>query len=499
MKYLSKFLIMILSFIFITSTVYANVGDFGFSGGISEGRTLPKTTEQLLKSSKSSTKLQTSYKEMIFLNGQAKEFVGTLVTNVKGNVTGNSGTYTVSYVISNSAETDNKISLSRNISYKVNYRREGTQIIKDYEVSKWSEKIVINDKTYNLDPNSSKSTISIIEDETPGVDYYKGDISQRAVYTVNNEKVINEISGSIYGYSSAWSSTETQRLNGTIISDNWQMEYQVRPSVSVGKVLQYSENEPTAISFDGNYKEVMQNKSGLSYTILANSKTQLNNSTSGNTSIPVYNTFEQLVAPSLANLKGHFAESDIKKLFSMQVLSGDTSYYNPSQSITRGEYIQMLARAIKLPIEEISDKKTSSYGVIFSDVLPNRPDYPYIMAAYEAGITSGRSNGLFGVDEPIAREEAIVMLIRTLGLQNIGITNVPLTSFVDDSKISSWAKAEVNSASILGIISGDSDGKFNPKSYLNKAEAAAIVNRLINYMRTDLQVDYTENIVNYLG
>ena len=374
MKYLSKFLIMILSFIFITSTVYANVGDFGFSGGISEGRTLPKTTEQLLKSSKSSTKLQTSYKEMIFLNGQAKEFVGTLVTNVKGNVTGNSGTYTVSYVISNSAETDNKISLSRNISYKVNYRREGTQIIKDYEVSKWSEKIVINDKTYNLDPNSSKSTISIIEDETPGVDYYKGDISQRAVYTVNNEKVINEISGSIYGYSSAWSSTETQRLNGTIISDNWQMEYQVRPSVSVGKVLQYSENEPTAISFDGNYKEVMQNKSGLSYTILANSKTQLNNSTSGNTSIPVYNTFEQLVAPSLANLKGHFAESDIKKLFSMQVLSGDTSYYNPSQSITRGEYIQMLARAIKLPIEEISDKKTSSYGVIFSDVLPNRPD-----------------------------------------------------------------------------------------------------------------------------
>ena len=312
-----------------------------------------------------------------------------------------------------------------------------------------------------------------------------------------------EISGTFYGYDSAWSSTETHRIDGTVTTDGWQLQYQVRPSVSMGKTLQYSENEPTAISFSGNYREVMQNKSGLSYDIYTLPKVNTYNvPRTGTESIDTYNSFEQLIAPNLGFLKGHFAEADIKKLFAMQILDGEPTFYQPSQSVTRGQFVSMLTKAVKLPVEDTSKKKKSSkkaqvVNIVFPDVTEDREDYKYIMAAYKAGLAVGRDNGHFYTDSPIERQEAIVILLRTLGLENLGLSPTPVTSFVDDKYIADWAKKEVYAAARLGIISGDSDGNFRPKSYVSKAEAAAFVNRLVTYMRSDLQTDYTEHIVNY--
>ena len=119
------------------------------------------------------------------------------------------------------------------------------------------------------------------------------------------------------------------------------------------------------------------------------------------------------------------------------------------------------------------------------------------MAAYNAGLAVGRDNGHFYTDAPIERQEAIVILLRILGLENLGLDPTPVTSFADDRYVADWAKKEVYAAARLGIIAGDSDGNFRPKSYVSKAEAAAFVNRLVNYMRDDLLTDYTEHIVNY--
>ena len=87
--------------------------------------------------------------------------------------------------------------------------------------------------------------------------------------------------------------------------------------------------------------------------------------------------------------------------------------------------------------------------------------------------------------------------MRTIGLETLGLDNTPVTSFTDNQYIANWAKREVYAANRLGIITGDDDGKFKPTSYVTKAEAAAFVNRLVDYMRQDLRTDYTEHIVNY--
>lgn len=501
-------------FVFATA-VFADVGDFCFFGGISSGRKLPKTTELVLEQNGNKKKkddLETVYKEVIFLSGVPVTYEGKLTVKNEEDIdmsdtTKTADTYNVTYTTSNTGTTNEDNTINRDIKYKVNYRIEGGQIIKDYELDKsgdWDETITVGGVSYSLDSDQSQSSISIIESHTPGVTYYRGDISHKAVYVVEDSKVTWELSGAFYGYSSAWSSTETHRIDGTVTTDSWQMQYQVRPSVSMGKTMQYAENEPTAISFSGNYREVMQNKSGLSYNIYAMPK---NNTytvpTTGTVSIDTFNTFEQLIAPDVGFLKGHFAEADIKKLFAMQILDGEPAYYQPSQAITRGQFVSMLVKAVKLPVEDTSSKKKKSrknnetVNVVFPDVTEDREDYKYIMAAYKAGLAVGRDNGHFYTDSPIERQEAIVILLRTLGLENLGLDPTPMTSFVDDEYVASWAKKEVYAAARIGIITGDSDGKFRPKSYVSKAEAAAFVNRLVTYMRDDLLTDYTEHIVNY--
>jgi len=493
--------------VFYTVPLYAQVGDFGFFGGISQGRKLPKTTEEILEDDKNKKdSLEGIYKELIFLDGKPVEFEGMLTTETSTKKASknskNAGTFDVSYTVEAGNATAEGVNIDRELSYEINYREEGNQEIRDYEVDSWQETITTPDGTYNLDEDQSYSSISVLIDKTPGVSYYRGDISQRGVYFNGETKYVMETSGSFYGYDSAWSSTETHRIDTTITTNDWQTEYQLRPSVSVSKVLQYGNNEPTATSFRGNYREVIQNKSGLSYNIyVLPNKYTYSVEKSGSIAVDVFNSFEQLIAPDVSFLKGHFAEDDIKKLFSMQVLEGEPKFYQPDQAITRGQYVQALAKAVKLPVDKPTSGKSPKKGavidIIFPDVLPEKFEYPYIMAAYKYGLAVGRDNGQFYVDSPIQRQEAIVILMRTLGLENLGLEPTPITSFTDDEQIADWAKKEVYAANRLGIISGDINGKFRPKDYVSKAEASAFVNRLITYMRSDLQTDYTEHIVNY--
>jgi hypothetical protein len=483
--------------------VFADLGDFSFFGGISEGRPLPKTTELLVKNKKNE-KLESVYKEMIFLSGKPQVFEGIIeVDNGYKETTDKTGKYDVKYSFESSAATNTDVAdIDREINYEVTFRTEGTQTIRDFTLDDWKETITLGDVAYTIDEDRSKSSISVIEDKMPGVTYYKGNLSHRAVYTSAEGDVTTlDMNGSFYGYNCAYSSTETHRIDCTVTTDDWQMQYQLRPSVSRGKTLEYTQNEPTAISFAGNYREILANTSGLSYNIyVVPSSMSFTDDLSGSISIENFNDFEQLLAPDVSFLKGHFAEDDIRRMFSMEILTGDPKFYQPNQAITRGEFTQMLVRAIKLPIEETkktTSKRKTVVNAVFPDVLSDRADYPYIMAAYNAGLAIGRDNGLYYTDSPIERQEAITILMRTLGLESLGLDPTPVTPFTDDANVADWAKQELYAANRLGIISADSDGKIRPKDYITKAEAAALVNRLNNYMRTDLKTDYTEHIVNY--
>ncbi len=494
--------ILTLSF---TVQAFALEGEMGYFGGISTGTKLPTTTEIAQKNSKKKTKRETlPYKEHIYLNGKAELVEGTIDIRPSGEVDLEKpvGDYKESYIIK-AQNTDGSNVLNRNITLDTQYvyDEQHRQVTKTSKVSKWSETIIVNGQQYTLDSQQSYFNKSILEDYTPGVMYYRGDIDYRAVYTGNGDDLDNPttvtVNGPIYGYDQTWAKTETQKLN--IIVNNGGRQYYIEqnPSLTVSKTLQYGVNEPNAISFQGNYKELTQNEGMALYHIRVGAKDLYDEERLGGLYMPDNTSIEQLIAPHISRIQGHFAESDIKKLYSMGIYTGPTASFNPNEIITKGEYIKTLVLAMKIPIEEVKiTKKKKSKKTDEQPVFTNLPEtdayYPYALAAHKAGLIGGNT---FAKDELITREQAYTLVVRMIGLERLGFHGRIYTPFVDDNKISSWAKSSMQAGVSLGLVRPDENGYFLPQRKVTKAEAAAITNQMIDYLRYTLKIDYQEKIM----
>jgi hypothetical protein len=492
------------------------IGEMGFMGGISEGRRLPRTTETVIREQATTNNARNRnnnnqqppmrYRELIFLGGgEPVMFDGLLeVTNGQRGADTTAGNFTSRYVV-RPCTADAPISIAGTMNFNVQYRVYGQQVIYTYLInnSNWTEVITTPAGTWTLDPARSHITISIWQDRTPAVTYYRGDIDAVLVYVggPTGEVVVTKY-GSFHGYSSAWSATETHRLNVSIVNDAWAMTYQIRPSVAVNKELQFVHNEPTIISFEGNYRELHQSFAGLSYSVFVQPPQFWFHPTFGNVSLEVHNVFEQLTAPDLSFMRGHPAENDIHRLFAMQVLTGDPRFFVPEQAITRGQFVTALVRAIKLPVEPVVLPRTARNAQpqaleLYRDVDSNRPEFRYIRAASQARVAIGFDDGSFRFDNPITRQEAIVIAVRALGVaNNMGLNPTVVTPFADSDSIAYWAMRHVDVAYMLGLIQPDNLGNINPNRMMSKAEAAAFLNDLIDFLRTGILSHYQEQIVN---
>jgi hypothetical protein len=351
-----------------------------------------------------------AYREYIFLAGVPELFEGIL--EIRPGSPGHnttSGTYRVEHRVRAGAATGGT-TIARTMNFDVQYRVVGSQVIYTYTIDRatWSEVITtMAGGVFTLDATRSSMIISIIEDRTPGVSYYRGDISAHLVFIggPGGETVVTK-TGSFHGFATAWSATETHRTDVSIVNDEWALQYQIRPSVTVNKDLQFVHNEPSVISFEGNFREQHQSFAGLRYDIFLRPHFMWDTPISGSTFMDTFNVFEQLPAPDMTFLRGHSAEDDIHRLFAMQILQGDTRFFVPEQAITRGQFLTALARAINLPVEEVVLPRAARGQQpvalnLFTDVDTNRPEFRYIQAIQRAGIAFGRADGKFYFDYPM--------------------------------------------------------------------------------------------------
>jgi hypothetical protein len=520
-KYLVCLLIGIVAMLVTPVAVQARIGDMGFFGGISQGRRLPHTTENLIFQqgtgrNNQNVTLHVNYQEHIFLGGRPVQFDGTMAitnnapTHIRNSATLASapaniprfGVFTKRYLVQPTVATADDIRINRNMNFNVEYRVVNNQVIYHYRIvrNNWSETIVTPEGTFVLDNMRSHIGISVIEDRTPGVNYYRGNVWARLYYVGPGDTlVIVEQEGEFHGFYSAWAATETHRTNVSIWhGDEWALQYQIRPSVTVNNVMRWAQNEPTAISFAGNFQEVMQTFAGLRYDIFAPVPMFMwDEPRQGYSSLHHPNTFEQLPAPNMDFLRGNAAEDDIHRLFAMEVLTGPPSNYVPGQVITRGQFMTALARAIRLPTADppraVRNRPLPS---LFSDVNINRPEYRYIDAIVREGVAQGRPDGSFHFDYAITRQEAIATIVRALGLETIAMHPTVAAPFADSNAIADWAMREITVAYRLGLIEPDERGNIRPSAALSKGDAAALLNRMIDYMRTGLAGDYADQIVN---
>jgi len=513
---MKKIFLISISFALCVSSLSALEGEMGYFGGVSTGIKLPTTTAlSQTKKATTSSKYTLPYKENIYLSGKPETVVGTIViTPGKGiDKTKGEGKYTESYKV-DAKNADGTAKVTRTITFETQYiyEAERKQTTKTSKMLKWTELVVSEGQTYLLDSKQSTYTKSILEDYAPGVSYYRGDIQYDAVYTSaagegdgEAANVTVSVDGPIYGYQEAFAKTETQKRNIAIDLGTTQYYVEETPTFTVHKDIQYGANEPSAISFAGNYKELIRSEGVLAYNIGVGSPELYDDELTGTLNVTNTPIIEQLSIPSMPRIKGHPAEADIKKMYSMKIFTDTPASFSPNQVVRRQEYIAMLVRALQMPLP-IPPKTTNTafaaFGAAantkivepspFSDVKEGDTYYPYVRAAYDAGLISG---GTFSGKTYLTREEMYVLNMRALGLERLGIgTGGVSTPFVDDQQISQFAKTAVYAASQLGIIT-PSNGYVFPKKYVTKAECAALLGQLIDYLRYDLQKDYNEKML----
>lgn len=189
------------------------------------------------------------------------------------------------------------------------------------------------------------------------------------------------------------------------------------------------------------------------------------------TSSPVKNSVPVKSSPNttentkkLSDINGHWAESDIRKLYEKGIVNGfeDGNFY-PDNAVTRAEFVKIMCGMFGL-----SGNKACS----FNDVSSNDWFYAQVCAAESHGLITGNDNGSFVPLEAITREDAAVIIQRLIKAeitQNI--------EFADSHKISDYALEAIKALAGKGIMNGYGDNTINPKGRITRAETAAIILR----------------------
>ncbi len=489
----------------LVTPLQAYEGEMGYFGGISPGYKLPTATMLAQDKLKTPSSITLPYKENIYLTGKAIPVEGTL--QIKPQVLNKekpTGTYTETYIIK--AESgDSKVTRTITLDTTYVYDEVTKQATKTSTVKKWTELVVVEGVTYQLQEKDSHFSKSIIEDYTPGVTYYRGDVSYESVYVeIGNEAASPlrmQVNGPIYGYEHAYAKTETQKRNIFIASDAGSYYIEETPTYTTHKEMQYGANEPGAISFAGNYKEILRGEGANLFRIQVGNPALYDDEKQGSFATVDVPSLEQLPAVGLNHLKGHPAETDLRKMYSMKIFTGPSYLASPNEVVTRGAYIEMLVRALRIPVEQTETKKTFSFGAskteetvapVFTDVDKDDALYPYMMAAYKAGLIGG---GTLNPGKYLERQEMIELNVAAIGLQRLGIaTGGVYTPFIDDALIDQDAKIAVYAASRIGLINGEG-GYIYPNKKVTMADAATFLNQMIDYLRYELRTDYDEKIM----
>jgi len=162
----------------------------------------------------------------------------------------------------------------------------------------------------------------------------------------------------------------------------------------------------------------------------------------------------------------------IKSLYEKNIMKGkEEGLFGTNSLIKREEIAAVLVRAF--------DMQLKNDVTIFSDVSSEAWYATEVANASSNGIIKGYPDGSFGVNKNVTRQDLCVMLFNLLKEKNIDIASDEEKSFTDKENISDYAREAVFTLSGAGIINGYDDGSFRPRGNATRAEAASLINGLL--------------------
>ncbi len=509
-KFFSVFMSATLVIMLLTQSAFAVPP--GFSGGVNN---------------------EYEYEEVVFITGKPIKFVGEI--DISESEKDGSGKLSYKFKLEpKDRSIDAKLSRSISIETEYTKRDDKGQTIGDAVIGSYSEKIEVGNDKYELeDFQFSKSDVI---DNRAASDFLSGNFKGRKYYKVNKTEgtVIVDISGGDVGYENFWGETGTNIIDYTIdykrtipAEDDgedpedvdWSGTVRAMVSDSTSKTLKYSENEAGFSSFNGGHMRVTKREVTSRYTYslpdMDDEGTGIDQG-DGEKTVPgggsdrgtieisreMSPKIERLIVPKFRDLSGHWAQADIEKLYSLDVLEESGDFFSPDVPMTRMEFIKGVMKACNIRPEMEDNKKRSSRSrkqpaeeSVFTDISVKDEDYAYIRDAYKKGIIRGEQSGMFYPDSPLTRAQAVTILIRALGFENKAPTPGYYSGFSDDRQIQSWGKSSVYMAKEIGLVQGDEQGRFNPNEVMTRSQASVMVVRFLEFLQRDLQRDYRENIV----
>lgn len=178
------------------------------------------------------------------------------------------------------------------------------------------------------------------------------------------------------------------------------------------------------------------------------------------------------------DIANHWSRLNIEKLATRNIAFGrENNNFEPQDFVTRAEFAVMITRALGITEEEGSND--------FKDIS-NEWFAEDISTAFKAGLISGRNGGNFYPNEKVKRQDMAVMIqnaLKFVGLiPDVSNAESVLFMFNDKNAISDYARESVAVCAEAGIIMGRDNKNFDPNDNATRAEASAIIERMLRYL-----------------
>lgn len=176
------------------------------------------------------------------------------------------------------------------------------------------------------------------------------------------------------------------------------------------------------------------------------------------------------------DVTGHWGYSYIKWGVEKNLFNGvSKTEFAPDDGMTRAMFVTVLGR-----LAETYSKKTSGFSADkLTDVVPGSWYSQYVAWAYANKLVEGYTDGTFGVNNLITREEMCVIMMRFLQYMGEAVDSKEKTNTFDDAAdVSAWAVKGVNVCIGYELLLGMGGNKLAPKQTATRAQVAALLSRL---------------------
>ena len=147
--------------------------------------------------------------------------------------------------------------------------------------------------------------------------------------------------------------------------------------------------------------------------------------------------------------------------------------YAPEKNITRADFAGYLIRTLGL---------TGDDSDTFADVDDSYTYAKEIAIGKALGILNGVGDNKYNPDAPISRQDLMVICTRGMKLvKEMNLDTKSLNEFSDAALIASYAREGITGMVTEGIVKGNTDGTINPLGFATRAEAAVIMDRILNW------------------